>query len=176
MNPGGRLCANGCGSLARNDFYRAYCEPCKAKRKQEVALAGGRAYEERRRAEINARRRAKRSGQEYRARVNTPAAVLNKRMSEGLRSSIKGKGGRKWQSLVGYTPDELTAHLERQFMRGMGWHNLDQWHIDHIQPLASFAFHSFDCPDFRRAWALTNLRPLWASENLKKKDSRQFLL
>lgn len=60
------------------------------------------------------------------------------------------------------------AHLERQFLPGMTWENRGEWHIDHIRPLCSFQFQTPDCPQFREAWALTNLQPLWAQDNLKK--------
>src|SRR3546814_16139410 len=48
------------------------------------------------------------------------------------------------------------------------WDNRGEWHIDHIRPLCSFEFKSPDDPQFREAWALTNLRPLWARDNPRK--------
>jgi len=53
-------------------------------------------------------------------------------------------------------------------MPGMGWHNMSEWHIDHIMPLASFNFTGLDDPAVREAWALSNLRPLWAADNIRK--------
>jgi hypothetical protein len=58
----------------------------------------------------------------------------------------------------------------------MSWDNIGDWHIDHIVPLASFTFSSADDPEFRAAWALTNLRPLWAADNMRKHARREFLL
>jgi hypothetical protein len=72
--------------------------------------------------------------------------------------------------------EELKTHLGRQFLRGMGWHNMGQWHIDHIIPLSSFTITGPDDPELRRAWALTNLRPLWAVDNLTKRDKQEVLL
>lgn len=77
---------------------------------------------------------------------------------------------------LGYSNLELRAHLEAQFTKGMGWENMGEWHIDHIVPLASFNITGTDCEDFRRAWALTNLRPLWAKENVAKSAKRIFLI
>lgn len=77
---------------------------------------------------------------------------------------------------LGYTPEELMAHLERQFVKGMGWHNMGEWHIDHIVPFSSFSIESRDDPELRRSFALTNLRPLWAKENIAKSDKRLFLI
>lgn len=78
--------------------------------------------------------------------------------------------------LLGYSREQLVSHLERQFQRGMSWDNYGDWHIDHIRPLSSFKITSNDDPSIREAWALSNLRPLWARENIRKKDKREFLV
>lgn len=72
-----------------------------------------------------------------------------------------------WRS-VGYTRQELCEHLESLFLPGMGWHNLKEWHIDHVKPVRLFDFKSFDCPEFKMCWGLANLQPLWAADNLRK--------
>lgn len=102
---------------------------------------------------------------------------LHRRMSELIRRSlIKGKCGRSWTSYVNYSVEELSRHLERQFLRGMSWANMGEWHIDHIVPLASFGQVSPGTDDFRACWALTNLRPLWAVDNIRKHARRTFLI
>lgn len=53
---------------------------------------------------------------------------------------------------------------------------MGEWHIDHIVPLSAFDITTEDSDGFKRAWALSNLRPLWAAENLKKSSARNFLL
>lgn len=88
----------------------------------------------------------------------------------------EGKGGRKSEELLGYSMQELAAHLERQFLKGMSWENMSKWHIDHIVPLSSFTITGPDDPELRRAWALTNLRPLWAIDNQRKHSKRTHLL
>lgn len=96
------------------------------------------------------------------------------KVSFGIRSAISASvvsGSKKASTfaLLGYSRDELMAHLECQFMPGMTWENYGPtWHIDHILPLASFSYKTPDCPDFKKAWALSNLQPLWAVENLSK--------
>lgn len=108
---------------------------------------------------------------------DSPAEVLNNRMRSAINQRVRtGKGGRSWRDVVGYGPEELMAHLERQFVKGMMWDNVGEWHIDHIVPLSSFAFDSVDDPEFRRAWALPNLRPLWAAENKSKYAKRTHLI
>jgi hypothetical protein len=47
-------------------------------------------------------------------------------------------------------------------------------HIDHIVPLSSF---DVDNPgELKAAWALSNLRPMWAKDNVEKADRRETLL
>jgi len=58
----------------------------------------------------------------------------------------------------------------------MSWENIGDWHIDHIVPLSRFKVSGPDDPELRRAWALTNLRPLWAKDNMRKSASNEFLL
>lgn len=86
------------------------------------------------------------------------------------------KAGRKWEALAGYTREQLAMHLERQFLPGMSWDNMGEWHIDHIVPRKSFAYATADDPDFKACWALTNLRPLWAADNIRKHANRTHLL
>jgi len=91
-------------------------------------------------------------------------------MKNTIGKSLQGaKAGRHWESLVGYTVEDLKAHLESQFVKGMSWSNYgSSWHIDHIRPIADFCFTSTEDPDFRICWSLWNLRPLWAKKNISK--------
>lgn len=101
-------------------------------------------------------------------RATDPAFALLCRVRGRMRHMVNGKAGRSTIDLLGYTPDQLRAHLERQFKRGMGWHNMSEWEVDHIIPVAAFNIETVDCPDFKRCWALTNLQPLWKHENRAK--------
>ena len=129
--------------------------------------------------------RKKRNGREWWRKANakrrsTVEGKINGRISariwQCLKATSGGKQRRRWEALVGYSTDDLKAHLERQFVKGMSWENMGKWHIDHIVPLSSFQFAGPDDPEFRAAWALTNLRPLCASENIKKHSLRTLLL
>lgn len=98
---------------------------------------------------------------------------LSNNISGYIRNSlIRGKEGRHWEELVGYTVEELKIHLEKQFKEGMNWENygLKGWHIDHIKPISSFNINSVEDEDFKKCWALNNLQPLWALENIRKSD------
>ena len=74
-----------------------------------------------------------------------------------------------------YTLEELQLHLESLFEPWMTWENhgiadpnRKTWQIDHIIPQSLLPFDSFDHPNFFTCWALENLRPLEALENIKK--------
>ena len=99
----------------------------------------------------------------------TPKGNLCARMGLGIWRSLKGKkNGRSWESLVDYTYKDLMDHIENQFVEGMSWENMGEWHIDHKIPLV---VHNFTKPthmDFSRAWSLENLQPLWAKDNMRK--------
>jgi len=98
-----------------------------------------------------------------------PFFRLRQRMATNVGKSLIGqKGGRRWESLVGYTMEELRVHIESLFDFGMTWDNYGDWHIDHIIPLASFRPVSVENPAFLKAWSLKNLQPLWAIENFRK--------
>mgnify|MGYP003386492334 CR=1 FL=1 len=98
-------------------------------------------------------------------------------MSSAIRRALRGsKQSATWPDLVGYSVDELRVHIERQFIKGMTWENMGEWHIDHIIPASSFYYATPIDPGFKAAWALTNLRPLWATANMQKSNKREFLL
>lgn len=92
------------------------------------------------------------------------------------RSIGKRKAGRSWREFLPYSLDELMIHLERQFLPGMTWENHGEWHIDHIVPRSQFRFEEPLDQGFQDCWALTNLRPLWAKDNIRKNASRTHLL
>ena len=99
----------------------------------------------------------------------TSKGRINARMGTRIWECLQGgKRHKAWQALVGYTLHDLMRHLEKHFLVGMTWGNYGQWHIDHKIPLAAFNFEKPSDIDFRRAWALKNLQPMWAVDNIKK--------
>lgn len=162
-----KICKN-CG-LPFNKIHKRqfYCEPCMALAKAEKMPS----YAEWNRNYMREYSR--------KLRENSPKANLNWRMAAGIKNSLKGNGakaGRSWESLLGFTVHDLMQHLERQFLPGMSWDNRGEWHIDHIRPLNGFNFSAPADPEFREAWALTNLRPLWAKDNISKSARRTHLI
>ncbi len=85
-----------------------------------------------------------------------------RRVLKGDRHSINYRNG-----LISFTEKQLKVHLEKGFKDGMAWDNYGTiWHIDHKKPLAAFNLRSEI--DIKRCWALDNLQPLFAIENLRK--------
>lgn len=70
--------------------------------------------------------------------------------------------------LLGCTMAQFVAYIESLWGDGMTWDNWtrDGWHIDHIVPLSAFDLSDED--QVKAACHYTNLRPLWAKDNLRK--------
>jgi hypothetical protein len=71
-------------------------------------------------------------------------------------------------NMLPYDLSELMGHLETQFTSGMSWSNYGEWHVDHIIPISSFNFNNYE--EFESCWSLSNLQPLWGSENISKNN------
>jgi hypothetical protein len=103
---------------------------------------------------------------------------LGYRIASRVRDSVSAKRPRSpsLEATIGYPMAALKTHIERQFGRGMTWERFlgGEIVIDHIVPLASFDLSSET--EVRAAWALSNLRPLWAKDNAEKAAKRLFLL
>ena len=102
-----------------------------------------------------------------------PKRAISRRIRNQINRCIrrnKMNKNNKTFALLGYTKDELKVHLESYFTEenGYTWDNMHLWHIDHIRPVASFDFDSTDHPEFKECWALKNLQPLWAKDNISK--------
>ena len=109
---------------------------------------------------------------------------LRKNVSKSIRDSLKGgKGGQSFLPYVDWTIEELREHLESQFEPWMTWENHgvyhpteERWHIDHVMPQSVLleGVETMDHPKFRECWALENLQPLLALDNLLKGSKIHF--
>lgn len=66
--------------------------------------------------------------------------------------------------ILGCSWDFFKLHIEKQFHKGMTWGNRSDWHIDHITPIA---IAKTEC-EVLALNHFTNLRPIWAKDNLSK--------
>jgi len=83
-------------------------------------------------------------------------------ISTRLRLQNLSKNNKSTFDILPYTLLELQVHLEAQFEDWMSWDNygLKGWTIDHIIPESSFNYSSTEDEEFKRCWALSNLRPI----------------
>lgn len=106
---------------------------------------------------------------------STPKGKLDHCMGTLIRRCLgSNKNGRSWKTLVGYTNDELKQHLENQFEPWMNWSNYGlgpgKWTVDHVMPRSSFIYENSEDPEFKKCWALENLKPMEWLENIKKSN------
>lgn len=87
-----------------------------------------------------------------------------------LMRSVGRKKRVKTFQTFGYTAKDVVRHITPLMQPGMTWENHGSvWHIDHKRPVASFDFDVGDAEAVaRECWALSNLQPLPALENIKK--------
>lgn len=103
-------------------------------------------------------------------RLSDPIVKIGKSISKGIYKSIKrNKNGYHWEKLVNYTLNDLKRHLESKFTIWMNWDNYGSyWQIDHIKPVSSFSYKTFNDSDFKKCWSLSNLQPLEKEINFLK--------
>jgi hypothetical protein len=142
----------------------------RAKRK-EAANAQKREYRQRPECKAAAARRQREK------LASNPQHKIRKNLSRRLWDVLRQSGECKNVSVMKYlgcAKDELIRHLESKFTKGMTWDNYGSgWHVDHIQPCASFDQTRED--HLKICWHWTNLQPLWAEENVRKGDSLQII-
>lgn len=110
-------------------------------------------------------------GKKNKYKANNVWVKLRARMGNRLRFTLKnGKFGKCSEDVLGYTFNDLKSHIEKQFSTGMTWERFmrGEIHIDHIIPVSSFKADTVESEEFKACWALSNLRPMWAKDNLSK--------
>lgn len=141
---------------------------------------------------IENREKIIRDSLEYSARKlkDDPSFRLRLLISTTIRAALKrvnfSKNGETFTKYLPYSIQQLQEHLEKQFESWMTWdnwgiYNIDiwddndqttwTWQIDHIIPQSIFLYSSMADNNFQKCWALENLRPLSAKQNLLKSNS-----
>ena len=174
-------------------WSKGMCSPCYGKdwyqkNKDKVQARKAEYYQENREKEIKkalkwnkenpekvrkAKRKWEKSSEYYKKKYHSNleyrlAVILRNRLRTAMRCNFKT--GRTLE-LLGCSLDFFKEYIEVKWQPGMSWdnHSLNGWHIDHIKPLKSFRLE--DPEELKKAAHYTNLQPLWASENIKKKDN-----
>lgn len=106
--------------------------------------------------------------------------ILKKKILSLIRKKIKKAGVSVVQGLS-YSVTDLRIHIESQFESWMNWNNQGVynkttwddndkstwvWQLDHIIPHSTFNYSSMEDQSFKECWALSNLRPYSAKQNL----------
>lgn len=117
----------------------------------------------------------------YKKRIkNDPAFKLRRMISSRVRQILfknnTSKNGKSILKYLPYTMQELRQHIESQFEPWMNWDNYGiykidgerTWNVDHVIPQSLLPYDSMEHPNFKKCWAINNLRPLGAIENIKK--------
>ena len=124
-------------------------------------------------------------------RIIDPQFKLRSLLSNAIGSNIKKNGSIKnYKSVLKFLPysiQELKVHLESLFEHWMTWQNHGDynsktwndndsttwtWQVDHIIPHSKFNYSSMEDQEFKDCWALTNLRPYSAKQNLLDGNKR----
>jgi len=101
--------------------------------------------------------------------------ILSSAIRRGLKKNCGSKRGSSILSKLPYSMQELKQHIENLWESWMNWENHGPynpnrrtWQIDHIVPHSCFHYENMDCEEFRKCWALSNLRPLETIANIRK--------
>lgn len=104
-----------------------------------------------------------------------PVYAAKERVRCLIKETIRNYGSSKkclTSEILGCSTAEFKDHLEKQFTKGMGWKNASDWHIDHIIPISSAKTED----DILALNHHTNLRPMWARDNLIKSNKMEYLI
>jgi hypothetical protein len=106
---------------------------------------------------------------EKKRRKTNPLFMLKQDISSRIRDSFKYKTFRKkskTSKILGCSYSFFKAYIEARFQEGMSWQNRSSWHLDHIIPLSTAKTKK----ELIKLNHYTNLRPLWAIDNMIKSD------
>lgn len=177
-----------CRSLERKANYKKNKEKVKLQSKQwyeknkEKKLATSKAWKEenshhyrKQQSEYGRKKSEQIVARKREKRKSCPVTAMSYLVRSRIKNALLAKGERKKNKtfdMIGCSAEELKIHIEKQFTKGMDWSKRNEIHIDHIVPLSS----AETIEDMVRLCHFTNLRPVWAKDNLKKGSSREFLI
>lgn len=165
--------------------YEIYCKECKSKLRKEKRKNKIN-YDPVKTREYNLtyknKNREKIKLQRKKARLD-PIRRLRHNISTTVSNALSNCGSKKSKSTfkaLNYTMQELKEYLELLFEPWMSWNNygkynpntwddLDQktwkWNLDHIIPQSDLLYNNMEEENFKKCWALSNLRPYSAKQN-----------
>jgi len=99
-----------------------------------------------------------------------PIYLMARRAQSRMWAALTRKGfskESKTAKTLGCSWKQFAKHIESQFTDGMNWDNQSEWHLDHVVPLSC----ATTIEGLEKLSHYTNIRPLWAAENLRKSDN-----
>ena len=180
--------------LVKKDGRTSECKKCNNERQRkyrknnlEKVRAQARGHRKNNLEKIRSRAREYRKNNLEKVRVQNreghlrflskPKNRIRNIMTARIYQALKNGRISSWNHCLDYTVEELECHLESKFTKGMSWDNYGYygWHIDHKIPVSYFVFSSPRNIEFKKCWALDNLQPMWAKENLSKSNKLVYL-
>lgn len=74
-----------------------------------------------------------------------------------------------WDLFFSYSVEDARKHIKNNLLDGMNFSNYGKvWHLDHIIPQTALPYESREDENFKKCWALNNLKPLYIKENTSK--------
>ncbi len=188
-----------CRDKTKRDGFQCACKECYKKKRiigaeriketkrqwcrmnsEKVKKANRQSYKRNIKKRLEARRQWRKANPEKYREIylktskkqrSTIEGKLNNRIGSAIAKALRNnKNFYHWETLVGYTIDQLKKHLEKKFTKDMTWELFSQGkiHIDHIIPKSKFNYEKPEDLDFKCCWGLKNLQPLWAKDNISK--------
>lgn len=162
--------------LTQNKYLRRICLDCDRKEANEST----------KKRLIYARDAIRISKRKYQTnrRQRDPVYKMRKYLSTAIYQALRDSNSKKHGSIMNYLSysiDELKIHLEQQFESWMSWKNMKKydnktwnnndsntwvWNLDHIVPQSLLPYISMEDDNFKKCWALENLRPYSAKQNI----------
>lgn len=111
----------------------------------------------------------------FRLRVNVSRAIYSSLRKDNFYSKKRDRLVKAVFDHLPYTSQQLKEHIESLWEPWMNWENHGKfdpnkktWQIDHIIAQSKLPFANFEDDNFKKLWALSNLRPLETIANIKK--------
>jgi len=135
----------------------------------------------------NSEKKKEISKRQYHRNKNNPNIIIHRMVRALLINSLKKNSVPKSDKtfiILGYTKQKVKHHIESQWIGSNAWMNWNNhgrydpktwddndpstwtWNIDHIIPQSDLPYTSMEDENFKKCWALENLRPLNAKQNI----------
>jgi hypothetical protein len=112
-------------------------------------------------------------------------SIISRAIAAFLKRKKHNKNNLSCKNYLDYTIEQLKEHIAAQFEPWMNWENQGRynvatwndndsstwtWQLDHIIPQSKLPYTSMEDDNFKKCWALENLRPYSAKQNILDHD------